>query len=43
VIAGTITDPYTGNVILFAKADAAAVQIDHVVALSDAWQKGRGR
>jgi hypothetical protein len=25
---------------VFAKADAEAVQIDHVVALSDAWQKG---
>ncbi len=25
---------------MFAKADADAVQIDHVVALSDAWQKG---
>jgi hypothetical protein len=40
VIAGLLADPYTGRSILFAKADAAAVQIDHVVALSDAWQKG---
>ena len=40
VVAGTITDPYTGKALTFAKARAAAVQIDHVVALSDAWQKG---
>ena len=40
VIAGLLADPYTGRSIPFAKADAAAVQIDHVVALSDAWQKG---
>ncbi len=40
VIAGKLADPYTGRVLEFAKADAAAVQIDHVVALSDAWQKG---
>jgi len=40
VIAGVLRDPYTGQRLVFAKADAAAVQIDHVVALSDAWQKG---
>lgn len=40
VVAGTITDPYTGRALTFAKARAADVQIDHVVALSDAWQKG---
>jgi hypothetical protein len=40
VIAGLLADPYTGRSIPFTKADAAAVQIDHVVALSDAWQKG---
>jgi hypothetical protein len=40
VVAGTITDPYTGKTLTFAKARAADVQIDHVVALSDAWQKG---
>ena len=40
VIAGVLADPYTGRSLSFAKADAAAVQIDHVVALSDAWQKG---
>ena len=40
VVAGVVRDPYTGRRLVFAKADAAAVQIDHVVALSDAWQKG---
>jgi hypothetical protein len=40
VIAGVLRDPYTGRRLVFAKADAAAVQIDHVVSLSDAWQKG---
>ncbi len=40
VIAGVLHDPYTGARLVFAKAQADAVQIDHVVALSDAWQKG---
>jgi hypothetical protein len=40
VVAGVLRDPYTARRLVFAKADASAVQIDHVVALSDAWQKG---
>lgn len=40
VVAGELNDPYTGKLITFSKADSAAIQIDHVVALSDAWQKG---
>jgi hypothetical protein len=40
VIAGVLHDPYTGRRLAFAKARADAVQIDHVVALSDAWQTG---
>jgi Protein of unknown function (DUF1524) len=40
VLAGTLADPYTGSTIDFAKANASAVQIDHIVALSDAWQTG---
>jgi hypothetical protein len=40
VVAGRLVDPYTGRALVFAKADASAVQIDHVVSLSDAWQKG---
>jgi hypothetical protein len=40
VIAGELDDPYTGRRIPFEKLHADRVQIDHVVALSDAWQKG---
>lgn len=38
---GTLLDPYTGGRIDFARGrHSADVQIDHVVALADAWQKG---
>ncbi|MGN8131123.1 GmrSD restriction endonuclease domain-containing protein [Paenarthrobacter sp. 22069] len=42
VQSGTLADPYTGTSINFVRgaATSSAVQIDHVVALSDAWQKG---
>jgi hypothetical protein len=41
VESGTLDDPYSGETIAFVRGpDSAAVQIDHVVALSDAWQKG---
>ena len=40
VLSGRLADPYTGRVISFAKARASAVQIDHVVSLSNAWQTG---
>ncbi|WP_308931879.1 DUF1524 domain-containing protein [Arthrobacter sp. SLBN-112] len=42
VQSGTLADPYTGTTISFLRGSATsiAVQIDHVVALSDAWQKG---
>jgi hypothetical protein len=40
VLSGRLNDPYTGLVIQFVKANASAVQIDHVVALSDSWQTG---
>ena len=40
VVAGDLTSPYSGDHIEFAKADASKVQIDHVVALGDAWQAG---
>jgi hypothetical protein len=40
VISGTLNDLYTGEVIEFSKDRSTEVQIDHVVALSDAWQKG---
>lgn len=39
VVSGTLTDPFTGRVIAFTRGQdtSALVQIDHVVALSDAW------
>ncbi len=41
VLSGTLDDPYTGLPITFVRGpDSTAVQIDHVVALSDAWQTG---
>lgn len=42
VTSGVLNDPYTGRVIYFIRGanTSGAVQIDHVVALSDAWQKG---
>jgi hypothetical protein len=42
VTAGTLRDPYSGNVIKFERGQASSslVQIDHVVALSNAWQTG---
>jgi len=42
VQSGTLADPYTGTTLNFLRGSAtsSAVQIDHVVALSDAWQKG---
>ena len=42
VISGLLDDPYTGKTITFTRGETTSddVQIDHVVALSDAWQKG---
>jgi hypothetical protein len=42
VVTGTLADPFSGEPISFARGDdtSTLVQIDHVVALSDAWQKG---
>lgn len=40
VVKGVLNDPYSGSIIVFSRDDSDAVQIDHVVALSDAWQKG---
>jgi len=42
VASGTLNDPYTGKVIEFVRGTDTSdtVQIDHVVALGDAWQKG---
>ncbi len=45
VLSGTLTSPYTGSTRAFVRGQgtSSAVQIDHVVALSDAWQKGAQR
>ncbi|OIQ80431.1 excalibur calcium-binding domain protein [mine drainage metagenome] len=42
VLTGTLADPYSATTISFIRGNETsnAVQIDHVVALSDAWQKG---
>jgi hypothetical protein len=42
VESGTLNDPYTGKIIKFTRGVGTSddVQIDHVVAVSDAWQKG---
>lgn len=42
VLSGTLHDPYTGKTIPFHRG-TPSVQIDHVVALEDAWQKGAQR
>lgn len=45
VLRGALADPYTGRTILFVRGPgtSSAVQIDHVVPLADAWQKGAQR
>ncbi|MFC9934846.1 DUF1524 domain-containing protein [Glutamicibacter sp. NPDC127525] len=45
VLSGTFDDPYTGKTIEFKRGQgtSTSVQIDHVVALSDSWQKGAQR
>lgn len=42
VIAGSFTEPYTGQHLTFISKQqlSKSIQIDHIVALSDAWQKG---
>lgn len=42
VVSGQLNDPYSGKRVSFVRGSntSQAVQIDHVVALSDAWQKG---
>lgn len=41
VLVGTLApDPYTGTSIRFVYGGASEVDVDHLVALSDAWQKG---
>ena len=42
ILTGVLDDPFTGKTIDFVRGQKTsnAVQIDHLVALSDAWQKG---
>lgn len=42
VATGVLDDPYSGKSVIFVRGAETSddVQIDHVVALSDAWQKG---
>ncbi|MBV7294397.1 HNH endonuclease family protein [Corynebacterium sp. TAE3-ERU12] len=42
VLSGILVDPYTGATIQFQRGNTTSreVQIDHVVAMADAWQKG---
>ena len=40
VAEGHLNDPYTDAAITFVRGGASEVDIDHVVALGDAWQKG---
>ncbi len=42
VLSGVLNDPYTAKMIQFQRGPETSddIQIDHVVALSDAWQKG---
>jgi hypothetical protein len=42
VLSGTLVDPYSGETINFVRGNVSSmeVQIDHVVALSNAWQTG---
>lgn len=42
IASGVLADPYTGRTIAFRSGATTSddVQIDHIVALSDAWQKG---
>jgi len=40
VVSGTLVDPYTGTRIRFEKGGASEVDVDHVVALGNAWVTG---
>ena len=42
ILSGVLTDPYSGETVNFLRgvATSSAIQIDHVVALSNAWQTG---
>jgi hypothetical protein len=43
VVRGRLADPYTSATIAYERGGASEVDVDHVVALGDAWQKGAQR
>jgi hypothetical protein len=43
VLRGTYPDPYTGTTIAFVRGDGSLLDIDHVVALGNAWSGGAAR
>jgi hypothetical protein len=44
IASGVLADPYTGKTIKFVRGPhSAVIQIDHVVALGDDWQKGAAK
>jgi hypothetical protein len=43
VVYGRLADPYTSTTIAYVRGGASEVDVDHVVALGDAWQKGAQR
>ncbi|MFW7415756.1 GmrSD restriction endonuclease domain-containing protein [Demequina sp. SO4-18] len=40
VLEGSLADPFTDSTVRFVRGGASEVDVDHLVALSDAWQKG---
>ncbi len=43
VLSGQIRDPYTGELVFFVRGGASEIDIDHVVALSNAWSTGAAK
>jgi hypothetical protein len=43
VLSGRLADPYTATPVEYVRGGASEVDVDHVVALGDAWQKGAQR
>jgi uncharacterized protein DUF1524 len=43
VVRGRLADPYTAATIAYVRGGASEVDVDHVVSLGDAWQKGAQR
>lgn len=43
VLSGTLHDPYSGRTVRFVRGGASEVDIDHVVALAEAWRSGASR